>query len=261
MSEATLVPELQSLLVEQLSQVVDASSTDLNVLMASESWEAMFHDQPEKASLRGQLGSEVFDDFKRWLKVLLASPESRFPFSGSALRSARYRKLSGRDSDGLWFRAMLVVTVPRTSSGAPIGAVPVVLTLENKKMRRRPPRGVLQVSGCTTIFEDLDPDEESAQSSSHSSESHDGLYKSSEPRRSGAHENWQLSNWRVIKSGQQEALSGSSDSSQSGDVPLEHTPGLPASSGSGGSAVFGSFKESPSAPKPSKPRQRILVSL
>mmetsp|Transcript_145611 Transcript_145611/g.363185 ORF Transcript_145611/g.363185 Transcript_145611/m.363185 type:complete len:266 (-) Transcript_145611:394-1191(-) len=188
MQEHTFRAQLRQLLVEPISQVIDASTFDLDVLVASFGWAQMFP-PTTKPCLRGQLGSDVFDDFFRWLAAFLARPGKIRDLGGSAHKAAKYRTLSGKDSAGTWFKAALIVTVPPRLEHAMDGVVPVVLSLERKKPRRHPPPGSTHTSGCATILEEHVLDETASdatsttQSSAQSRSSSAGVSRPGKPHR------------------------------------------------------------------------------
>mmetsp|Transcript_36229 Transcript_36229/g.91188 ORF Transcript_36229/g.91188 Transcript_36229/m.91188 type:complete len:240 (+) Transcript_36229:86-805(+) len=221
------------------TQVINAASPNLDILETSESWAGMFRDPRTTPSLQGQLGSEMFDDFSRWLQAFMACPTGTVGARPGARKFGKYRKLVGKDSSGLWFRATLVATVPERSEYASDGVVPVILSFEKKKVKRRPPSAANEASGCTTIFEEEDPDDSTSDATSTTQSS----------SRSSSHSSvgFQRRAPRVVK-----------DSSDSWSMPTSPFLNRPAA---GHAAPAGGKEASTGVPEPPRLRSRTLISL
>jgi len=132
--------DLRSVITEAIAVMVDALSPDLDILTASEGWAAMLRGR-EMPPLKEQLGYDLFSDLQAWLKNFVEGPKCNFGVAaGFSGKTARYRKMMGKEADGTWFRSVLTVRVVELSEDTLRGMAPVVLSLERKKLKRTPPR-------------------------------------------------------------------------------------------------------------------------
>mmetsp|Transcript_75902 Transcript_75902/g.197473 ORF Transcript_75902/g.197473 Transcript_75902/m.197473 type:complete len:180 (+) Transcript_75902:286-825(+) len=177
---------------------------------------------------------------------------------GNVLKTAKYHKMSGKDADGLWFRATLRVTVPQTAPGAPGGTFPILLSLEKRKVMRRPPRAASHLSGFPTIFEELG--DASASDTTISSNSCEGQYQRAQPRSEGLRSTWNLQSSGDLQASYLADSTGASDSREAGQALPEPIPWSLNMMGPSSTASDDS-RQSSSTLKPHKPRRRILISL